>query len=249
MERKIIVVTAAFGADVVYQAGGQRYFIPIIAQSGADGVEIRRELLSSAVDDELIDLKSLIEEQGLFSYYSVPESLFTAPGTINPRLEHFQHEAALLNARAIKFALGAGAGSCAAEHLAEQLAGCRIPLLIENDQTATGKIQPMLDYFNHHHPLPTVQGMTFDMANWLWVDESPNNAAKQLAPYVAYCHVKAAVKTDACWQAISLDHSQGEWRSLLSMMPEGVPLGIEFPLEGGDIAERVHYYVGLLRAA
>ena len=107
----------------------------------------------------------------------------------------------------------------------------------------------MLDYFNHHHPLPTVQGMTFDMANWLWVDESPNNAAKQLAPYVVYCHVKAAVKTDTCWQAISLDHSQGEWRSLLSMMPEGVPLGIEFPLEGGDIAERVHYYVGLLRAA
>ncbi len=37
------VVTAAFGADVVYQAGGQRYFIPIIAQSGADGVEIRRD--------------------------------------------------------------------------------------------------------------------------------------------------------------------------------------------------------------
>lgn len=249
MERKIIVVTAAFGAEVVHQAGGQRYFIPIIAQSGADGVEIRRELLSLAVDQELVDLKLLIDAQGLFSYYSVPESLFTAPGTINPRLEHFQREAALLNARAIKFALGAGAGAYSSEQLAAQLSDCSIPLLIENDQTATGKIQPMLDYFSHYHPLPTVQGMTFDMANWLWVGESPCKAAAQLAPFVSYCHVKAAVQVEASWQAISLDQSQGEWRSLLSMMPEGVPLGIEFPLEGRDIAERAHYYVGLLRAA
>lgn len=249
MERKIIVVTAAFGAEVVQQAGGQQYFIPIIAQSGADGVEIRRELLSSAVEDELVNLKLIIEDKGLFSYYSVPEYLFTAPGTLNPRLKQFQHEAALLNAQVIKFALGAGAGSYSPEQLAKQLSDCTIPLLIENDQTATGKIQPMLDYFNHFHPLTAVQGMTFDMANWLWVDESPSKAAEQLAPYVSYCHVKAAIKRDASWHAINLDQSQGEWRSLLSMMPEGIPLGIEFPLEGHDIAECVHYYVGLLRSA
>lgn len=249
MERKIIIVTAAFGAEVVHQAGGQRYFIPIIAQSGADGVEIRRELLSSAVDEELSDLKLLIKEQGLFSYYSVPESLFTAPGTINPRLAHFQREAALLNAQAIKFALGAGAGHCTVKQLADQLTDCHVPLLIENDQTETGKIQPMLEYFNQYHPLPTVQGMTFDMANWLWVDESPNKAAGQLAPYVTYCHVKAAIKTETSWRAICLDESQGEWRTLLSMMPQGVPLGIEFPLEGNNIAECTRYYVELLRTA
>ena len=249
MERKIIVVTAAFGAEVVHQAGGQRYFIPIISRSGADGVEIRRELLSSAIDEELADLRLLIEEQGLFSYYSVPEPLFSAPGTINPQLKNFQREAALLNAQAIKFALGSGAGTCSTEQLAKQLAYCRIPLLVENDQTATGKIQPMLDYFNHHDALSTVQGMTFDMANWLWVDESPIKAAEQLAPYIAYCHVKAAVKTKGSWQAISLDQSQDEWRTLLAMIPDGVPLGIEFPLEGRDIAERVHYFIGLLRAA
>ncbi|WP_241576533.1 sugar phosphate isomerase/epimerase [Rosenbergiella collisarenosi] len=249
MERKIIVVTAAFGAEFVRQAGGQQNLIPIIAQSGADGIEIRRELLSLDVNEELGILQQQIDEHNLFAYYSVPEYLFTAAGVINPRLAQFQHEASLLNARAIKFALGAGAGQCSRQQLAAQLSSCTVPLLIENDQTPTGKIQPMWDFFSHSYPLAPVQGMTFDMANWLWVDESPLAAAELLADVVSYCHVKAAHRTDSRWQAVSLDQSDGEWRTLLTMMPAGVPLGIEFPLEGDDLTSIVHYYVGLLRAA
>lgn len=45
MSRKIMVVTAAYGADQVRQAGGQRAMLPVIAGAGADGVEIRREAL------------------------------------------------------------------------------------------------------------------------------------------------------------------------------------------------------------
>jgi len=249
MKRKIVVVTAAFGTDAVHQAGGQQYFIPIIAQAGADGVEIRRELLSQSSNEELRKLRQLIEDNNLFSYYSVPEFLFTAPGVLNPRLDEFQQEAIALNARAIKFALGAGAGVSSRETLSEPLSHCTLPIMIENDQTATGKIQPMLDYFKHIAPLPSVQGMTFDMANWLWVNESPQVAAQQLAEYVCYCHVKAAHKVDDSWHAVSLDHSDGEWRTLLSMMPEGVPLGIEFPLQGNDLPALVHHYVELLQTA
>ncbi|HCT3325892.1 TPA: sugar phosphate isomerase/epimerase, partial [Enterobacter cloacae] len=47
MGRKIMVVTAAYGADQVRQAGGQRAMLPVIAGAGADGVEIRRELFNS----------------------------------------------------------------------------------------------------------------------------------------------------------------------------------------------------------
>ena len=249
MERKIIVVTAAFGAEFVRQAGGQKNLIPIIAQSGADGIEIRRELLSSDVNEELRVLQQQVNEHNLFAYYSVPEYLFTEAGVINPRLAQFQHEASLLNARAIKFALGAGAGECSSQQLAAQLSSCTVPLLIENDQTPTGKMQPMWDFFSHSYPLANVQGMTFDMANWLWVNEPPLAAAELLADVVSYCHVKAAHRTDSGWQAVSLDQSDGEWRKLLAMMPTGVPLGIEFPLEGDDLSSIVHYYVGLLRAA
>lgn len=44
MTREIIVVTGAYGTDTVQQLGGQTALLPIIADAGADGVEIRREL-------------------------------------------------------------------------------------------------------------------------------------------------------------------------------------------------------------
>lgn len=72
MGRKIMVVTAAYGADQVRQAGGQRAMLPVIAAAGADGVEIRRELFSS---EELLALPALgesIELLGLLACYSAP---------------------------------------------------------------------------------------------------------------------------------------------------------------------------------
>lgn len=46
MQRKIMVVTAAYGHDAVRSAGGQAAMLPIIAAAGADGVEIRREMFT-----------------------------------------------------------------------------------------------------------------------------------------------------------------------------------------------------------
>ena len=42
MQRKIFVVTAAYGYEHIQAAGGQKALLPVIAKSGADGVEIRR---------------------------------------------------------------------------------------------------------------------------------------------------------------------------------------------------------------
>ena len=47
MQRKIFVVTAAYGYEHIQAAGGQKALLPVIAKSGADGVEIRRELFTS----------------------------------------------------------------------------------------------------------------------------------------------------------------------------------------------------------
>ncbi len=86
MSRKIMVVTAAYGADQVRQAGGQRAMLPVIAGAGADGVEIRRELFNS---EELLALPALgesIELLGLLACYSAPAALFMPNGTLNPDL-------------------------------------------------------------------------------------------------------------------------------------------------------------------
>lgn len=106
MARKIIVVTAAYGNDHVKALGGQSAVLPFIAGSGADGVEIRRELFSADELNRLPELAADIERRGLLVCYSAPEALFTADGSLNPRLADFLQEAQTLNALWLKLSLG-----------------------------------------------------------------------------------------------------------------------------------------------
>ncbi|VCZ70475.1 hypothetical protein BANRA_00017 [Klebsiella pneumoniae] len=70
MARKIIVVTAAYGNDHVKSLGGQAAVLPFIANAGADGVEIRRELCSAEELNALPSLAATIERHGLLACYA-----------------------------------------------------------------------------------------------------------------------------------------------------------------------------------
>src|SRR5690606_41828551 len=97
MSRKIMVVTAAYGADQVRQAGGQRAILPVIAGAGADGVEIRRELFSN---DELMALPALGESMellGLLACDSGPAPLCMPDGTVNTGLRGDRSEVSALS--------------------------------------------------------------------------------------------------------------------------------------------------------
>lgn len=89
MKRKIMVVTAAYGHDQVRAAGGQTAMLPIIAEAGADGVEIRRELLTEAELKTLSTMASAIEIFGLLACYSAPEPLFLEDGNLNPVFQNY----------------------------------------------------------------------------------------------------------------------------------------------------------------
>ena len=106
MARKIIVVTAAYGNDHVKALGGQSAVLPFIAGSGADGVEIRRELFSAAELKQLPTLAADIEKQGLLACYSAPQALFIDNGELNPHLPSLLEEAQTLNALWLKLSLG-----------------------------------------------------------------------------------------------------------------------------------------------
>lgn len=111
MGRKIMVVTAAYGADQVRQAGGQRAMLPVIAGAGADGVEIRRELFNSEELQALPALGESIELLGLLACYSAPAPLFMPDGTLNPDLPRYLSEASTLNALWLKVSLGHFSGT------------------------------------------------------------------------------------------------------------------------------------------
>ncbi|MEG5695596.1 sugar phosphate isomerase/epimerase [Enterobacter quasihormaechei] len=247
MSRKIMVVTAAYGADRVRQAGGQRAMLPVIAGAGADGVEIRRELFSS---DELMALPALgesIELLGLLACYSAPAPLFMPDGTLNPDLPRYLREASTLNALWLKVSLGHFSDKHRLEDLRTLLDESGMTLVVENDQTDCGQLAPMQRFKAACRVMALPVTLTFDMGNWLWVGDSPEEAARQLAPAVSYIHVKAAVPHKAQFRAVAPDQTDSRWQDLLNQLPADAPRGIEFPLEGTDLTAVTRHYVNLLR--
>ncbi|MEG1210742.1 MAG: sugar phosphate isomerase/epimerase [Leclercia sp.] len=247
MGRKIIVVTAAYGADNVRDAGGQQAMLPVIAGAGADGVEIRRELFN---DDELKSLPTLartIEQLDLLACYSAPDALFTPDGMLNPMLPHYLAEAGTLNALWLKVSLGHFNDKLQLDALRALLDETGMTLVVENDQTRCGQLAPMQRFKAACRVMDLPVTLTFDMGNWLWVGESPEEAARHLAPAVSYIHVKAAVAHQQHYRAVPPGNDDTRWQDLLDQLPADAPRGIEFPLEGADLTAVTRHYVNLLR--
>ncbi|MBJ7220333.1 MULTISPECIES: sugar phosphate isomerase/epimerase family protein [unclassified Brenneria] len=248
MEREIVVVTAAYGNDTVRQLGGQEALLPVIAGAGADGVEIRRELLTQHALQDLPELAVRIEQHQLFAVYSVPEGLFSPDGGLNPELETRLAEAVALKARVVKFSLGHYRPAYDLSALNARLSALPVQVVVENDQTkACGILSPLNAFFSAARRSQSPIRMTFDMANWRWVDEDAEQAAAQLADHVHYIHVKAAKPSHSGWRAVALDDSDGSWKSLISLLPAQAMRGIEFPLVGEDLTAVTRHYVNLLR--
>ena len=247
MKREVIVVTAAYGQKQVAALGGQQALLPIIAAAGADGVEIRRELFSEQQLATLPLLADAIHAARLVAFYSVPEALFMADGSLNPRLDQHFSEAEQLNAQLLKYALGNYQPDVECHELRSKLAGKKVHLVVENDQTDCGKLAALDRFFHACGESRTCNGMTFDMGNWVWVGDKPLEAANRLNRYVSYIHVKAAVPEGESWRAVALDDADDLWRKTLALLPSDVPRAIEFPLEGPDLVAVTRHYVDLLR--
>lgn len=247
MVRKIMVVTAAYGADRVREAGGQSAILPVIAAGGADGVEIRRELFTPEELNALPDLARSIEGLDLLACYSAPAALFMPDGTLNPDLPLYLQEASALNALWLKLSLGQFHDKKPLEHLRTLLSESGMALVVENDQTDCGQLAPMQRFKAACRVMALPVTLTFDTGNWLWVGESPEEAARNLAPAVSYIHVKAAVPHHQHFRAIAPDCADARWMALLEQLPGDAPRGIEFPLEGPDLAAVTRHYVNLLR--
>ncbi|HBL88592.1 MAG TPA: xylose isomerase, partial [Klebsiella pneumoniae] len=214
MARKIIVVTAAYGNDHVKSLGGQAAVLPFIANAGADGVEIRRELCSAEELNALPSLAATIERHGLLACYSAPQALFTDNGELNPDLPTLLAEAQTLNALWLKLSLGHFLHNQQLDELRDILSDSGMALVVENDQTDCGQLAPMQRFKAacRVHQLPIT--LTFDMGNWLWVGDSPEEAARHLAPAVSYIHVKAAEPHHEKFRAVPPDQAAERWLAL-----------------------------------
>lgn len=247
----VLISLSSFGADEVRRRG-QRAFTELAAQAGADGVEVRGELLRDA-SAELPDIGAFARDHALSLVYSSPEGLWTAAGGFDAgALERGLAAAHLLGARRLKMSLGGFVAHDAAglTALARGVAGQPIGLLIENDQTETAGTLPALQAFGvATRAVGLDLGLTFDMGNWHWTGEDPLIAAEALATQVAYVHCKGVQRQPQRWVAVPMAESVAPWRTILRRLPADAPRAIEYPLQGEDLLAETRRQIALVRAA
>ena len=243
----ILISLSSFGAAEV-RRHGQAWFAQLAEQAGADGIEVRGELLVDA-DAELPALADVASR--LQRVYSSPEGLWSDTGVFDrDALERGLRAAAMLGAPRLKMSIGgwcpASASSLPA--LRNRLADTPIELVIENDQTATGgTLRALTQFFDAAQAHGLALGMTFDIGNWHWTGECPLQAASALAPRVRYVHGKGVQRQPKRWVAVPLADSAAPWRGVLRAMPVGVPWAIEYPLAGDDLLAVTRHEVEQLR--
>ena len=233
----ILISLSSFGAAEV-RRHGQLYFTRLAHAAGADGVEVRGELLT----EPQAELPAIAEEarrRSLALVYSSPEGLWTAAGELDTAaLERALQAAARLGAPRLKMSIGAYGRQSASTlaSLRDRLEEQDIALLIENDQTAcAGSLGALQAFFTDAAKVGLTPGMTFDMGNWHWIGECPLQASQAFAATVSYVHCKGVQRQPQRWVAVPLAESAAPWRAVLRALPAHVPWAIEYPLAGDDL--------------
>ncbi len=237
-----LVSLAVYDGDLV-AAHGQGHFVRLVAETGADGVEIRHERFRDPTQ-ELPEVAAAIREASLTCVLSAPVAVYDAGGAVQTKaLRSLQEEAAALGAPAIKVNLGRfrpGISSCAWP------AG-EAAWWVENDQTVEGGgLSAFRTFFAE---APREVGMTFDLGNWVWVGADPHEAAKSLRDRTRYLHIKA-VEARPTPHAVPPNNAHWETvQQLLGRFPSALPCALEFPIQGTDLQEETARWLQRFRAA
>ena len=246
----ILISLTAFGAAEV-RRHGQLWFTRLSHAAGADGVEVRSELLVDA-DTELPAIAQAVRTAGMRVVYSSADYLWAADGMLDTSaLDRALAAAKTLGAPRLKMAIGGfGASSrTTLTALQDRLQASKIELVIENDQTpAAGTLPALQDFFDTANQLGIFLGMTFDMGNWHWTGECPLQAAGALAPQVRYVHCKGVQRQPQRWVAVPVAESSAPWRAVLRALPAHVPWAIEYPLAGDDLPAVTRREIDQLRS-
>jgi sugar phosphate isomerase/epimerase len=246
--QQVLISLSSFGAAEV-RRHGQLYFARLACEAGADGFEVRGELLVDAHRE----LPALAEAgRACATVYSSPEGLWAGDGRLDaPALQRALAATRVLGAPRLKMSIGGfGSDSAAAfPMLSQALQGTGVELVIENDQTASaGTLPAMTSFFAAAERAGLPLAMTFDMGNWHWLGECPLEAARACAARVGYVHCKGVQRLPAKWVAVPLVESAAPWRAVLRQMPRGRPWAIEYPLAGDDLLAVTREQLAQLRA-
>jgi sugar phosphate isomerase/epimerase len=238
--RGALVSLTAFGADEV-RRHGQAWYTRLCHTAGADGIEVRGELLGADAEGELDALAALAAEAGLARVYSSPRGMWDVAGHLDAAaVREGLDRAVRLGAGWLKMSIGGFVPQAPTglDVLRTLLADSPVELVVENDQSeSAGTVPALTAFFRATDAAGMALGMVFDMGNWHWAGECPLRAADTFASRVRYVHCKGVFRRADRWVAVPLASSASPWRTVLRTLPADAPRAIEYPLTGADLAQ------------
>ncbi|MCM2973240.1 sugar phosphate isomerase/epimerase family protein [Larsenimonas suaedae] len=237
MSDGVWVCTSAFGRTAG-SANGQIQAVEWIAASGAQGVEIREELLDER-PGMLASLADALRRSGLSTVYSCARPLFSDNGQLDgDRFLAACERAVRLGIRRIKVGLGNlsldGLDS-ALPALVALFEPLEVGVSIENDQTPGGgdprHHQALHQALAERLPPSSRPHATLDLGNGCWTGHDLDDSARRLAPWLGYVHCKQGVWRDGQWHASAPDEATlAHWATLWVNWPANLARAIEFPV-------------------
>lgn len=238
--RKIAINTLAFSDVMTIGLTKQEQYFEYIASENIAIAEVRREYFSQP-ELECEKIKREAEKHKLEIYYSVPEKIYVDGVLDKPNLKKYADEAKTLGARRVKLIIGEFNKMTLedADWLVEYFNDNGIKISVENDQTdENGRINKILLFLSNCKMYKELQmDMTFDIGNWIYAKENPEEAALTLAPFVGFIHLKDVKKT-VPYETCFLGEGDIDLSQIIEMLPQDVPLAIEYPC-GIEVAKNI----------
>lgn len=199
-----------------------------IVDLGFNSIEVRREYFKN-IDSEVEAIAKYSKEQNITILYSVPEVIFLENGELNPNIEQYFTEACNLHATHVKMTIGNYQNK-------KQLQNLKIineqpfNFTVENDQTEqSGIINNILKFLTEAEQSGINIGYTYDLGNFRYVGESEIVGAEALKDYVKYIHLKNVTRENDLLRATSLEQGDINWRKVTMLLPNDVPVALEYP--------------------
>lgn len=199
-----------------------------IVDLGFNSIEVRREYFKN-IDSEVEAIAKYSKAQNITILYSVPEVIFLENGELNPNIEQYFTEACNLHATHVKMTIGNYQNK-------KQLQNLKIineqpfNFTVENDQTEqSGTINNILKFLTEAEQSGINIGYTYDLGNFRYVGESEIVGAEALKDYVKYIHLKNVTRENDLLRATSLEQGDINWRKVTMLLPNDVPVALEYP--------------------
>lgn len=232
--QNVIVPLNAFDRSEVLK-NGQASYVGLIAQTGAYGIEIRRELFVEQ-DYQFNRIRQEKDHHELFTVYSAPIELWKEDYQLNEEeLKTVFQEGVMLGSKWLKLSLGHfDKEKSNLNHLKVFLEEHQeIQLLVENDQTLHGgNVCHLRSFFETAYNKDIPVKMTFDAGNWYYSNQIVENAIETLAPYVIYLHLKQVETRNGELVTIPLQKDGNpSWKRVMKHFPADIVKALEFPIE------------------